>query len=241
MRLPTSVKLLDQLLEGGLPQRSTTLLYGPSFLGREDLARQVVVSALHNGVPAIVVTTTATPSEVKADLEALEPAIGSLEREGLLWFIDVYGPTIGADSGGEHVEVVDSPTDLNGISLAVNRVQAAILPDHEHHLLLVDSASTLVVHNSAATVFRFLQILTGKAKRAGAASLLLLDQGMHSEADVQMFRHLASGVISVRGDPGKQQMLIEGLGVRKNPGWVEYRVQDGVVEMTGSLAGGRIR
>src|SRR2546421_130053 len=73
-----------------------------------------------------------------------------------------------------------------------------VLAEHAEHRLLVDSASTLITYTNAQTVFRFLQVLVGKAKRAGATTMLLLEQGMHADAEVQTFKHLCDGMIEMR-------------------------------------------
>ncbi len=241
MKFPTGVQLLDHLFGGGLPERSAALLYGPSFLGKEQLARQMFLSALKEGIPGVYVVTNSCAADVRRELARMDPAYADHEKDNRVWIVDCYSRTVGGDDPMPHVTYLDSAVDLNAISVAVNQAQARIIERHEHHLIMVDSVSTLVVHSNAATAFRFLQVLTGKAKRAGGSSLMLLDSRMHTDAEVQMFRHLANGVISVRGDPNKHQLLVEGLGVAENPGWIDYRFTDTSFEMTGSLAGGRIR
>jgi len=241
MRFPTGVKLLDHLLGGGVPERSPVLVYGPSFLGKEHLAMQTMRETVARGVPAVLVLTNACAGDVRLEMAQADTRFEDAERAGRVWFIDTYSRSVGAEEKLPNVIYTDSAVDLNGISVALNRVQGQLIREHEQHLVLLDSASTLIVHTNAGTVFRFLQVLTGKGKRAGASVLLLLDQGMHTDAEVQMFRHLAAGVISVRGDPGRHQLLVEGLGVERNPGWIDYRLGEHGIEMTGSLAGGRIR
>jgi KaiC/GvpD/RAD55 family RecA-like ATPase len=241
MNHPTGVRLLDQLLGGGLPPTCNILLYGPSFMGKEVLGRRIATSGAAKGVPTVIVLTNRTTAEARAELAAMDVHFPEREKEGLFWFVDCYSRSIGAEEPGPNVAYTDSAVDLNGLSVAINQIQGRIIAHHEHHLILVDSASTLVLYSNAATTFRFLQILTGKAKRAGASTAILLDEGMHTDAEVQMFRHLAEGVVSVRGDPGKHQLLVEGLNLRSNPGWIDYRFNDKEFEMTGSLAGGRIR
>lgn len=241
MSIPTRIRLLDQLLGGGLPDRSSVLVYGPSFLGKEDLARGTFVAALQANVPAVLVLTNEAAADVREQLRLQNARFDDWERQGLAWFIDTYSRAVGAEQRAPNIEYLDGPVDLNGLTVALNRIQAQIIRAHEMHLVVLDSVSTLVIHVNAATTFRFLQVLTGRARRAGATFLFTLDQGMHTEAEVQMFRHLATGVLSVRGEPGKPQLLVEGLGVQRNPGWIDYKMTPQGIEMTGSLAGGRIR
>lgn len=239
--MPTGVTKLDRVLGGGIPARGRVLLYGPSFQGKEVMARQAFIASLAKGRPAIMLLTNRGHDEVREDLVAMDPAFEKHEKAGLAWFVDAYSRSIGVEDDAEHVEFVDSAVDLNNISLAINRIHSKIVKDHEDHLLIIDSVSTLVLYGNAQATFRFLQVLVGRARQAGATTLLMLDHGMHSDAEVQMFRHLSDGMIEMRKDTDQARLHIEGLPVDRDPGWLDYSVASGTFEITGSLAAGRIR
>lgn len=240
-RLPTGVRRLDQLLGGGIPAGSAVLVYGPPFLGKETLARRFLAHNVAQGTPAIaVLTNTATP-DVRRELAGSDPGYAQGEGRHLARFVDTYSRSIGAEDNWPDAQYLDGSLDLNGISLAVNKAQATLIGEHDAHALVVDSISTLVAFTNAGTAFRFLQTLIGRTRRVGATGLYLMDHGMHSAADIQMFKHLMSGVIEVRDASGKSQMRVEGLGAPVGVGWVDYKFDDTTFEVTGSFAAGRIR
>ncbi|HEV8360430.1 MAG TPA: RAD55 family ATPase [Candidatus Thermoplasmatota archaeon] len=241
MKLATGVKRLDELLEGGVPAQSCTLLVGPPFLGKEVLARLFLLAGLRAGQPAVMVCTDATAAEATGFLEAIEPRTVEWVQRGLLRFVDTYSRTIGADDHHPTAELVDGTLDLNALSGAVNAAQQQLLPHGPQHRLVFDSLSTLLAYTNPPTAFRFLQVFLGRARRAGATTMLQLEAGMHAEADVQMLKHLAHGVIEVRSEAGKPLLRVEGLGVTESRGWVEYRFGERNVELIGSFAAGRIR
>jgi KaiC/GvpD/RAD55 family RecA-like ATPase len=240
-RVPTGVRRLDALLGGGVPAGSAVLVYGPPFLGKEVLARRFVLASLAAGLPAIYVLTNAATDDVRRDLAASDPKYKTAEAEHRARFVDTYSRGIGATDSFKDAEYLDGALDLNGISLAVNKAQAALIGKHDAHALVVDSVSTLIAYSNAQTAFRFLQTLIGRTRRVGATGLFLMDQGMHTEADVQMFKHLMSGTIELRESSGKTQVMVQGLGATAAPGWVDYKFDDHVFEITGSFAAGRIR
>lgn len=240
-RLPTGVKRLDMLLNGGVPAGSAVLLYGPPFLGKEILARRFFLANVQSGTPAVYVLTNAATSEVREQLKAADPGYPALEGKRLGRFVDTYSRSIGAEDSFRDADYLDGALDLNGLSLAVNKAQAAILGDHDHHALVLDSVSTLIAYSNAGTAFRFLQTLIGRTRRVGATGYFLLDQGMHSDADVQMFKHLMSGVVELRETGGKTQLQVQGLGAPAGQGWVDYRFDERSFDITGSFAAGRIR
>lgn len=241
VRVPTGIKRLDSLLGGGIPAGSAVMVYGPPFLGKETLARRYVLASLAAGLPAVYVLTNAATDEVRQDLLAADPGYQQAEDEHRARFVDTYSRGIGAADSFKDATYLDGALDLNGISLAVNKAQAAIMGKHEAHALVVDSVSTLIAYSNAQTAFRFLQTLIGRTRRVGATGLYLMDQGMHTDADVQMFKHLMSGTIELRESSGKTQVQVQGLGATSAPGWVDYRFDEKVFEITGSFAAGRIR
>jgi KaiC/GvpD/RAD55 family RecA-like ATPase len=241
MSLSTGVRRLDELLGGGLPQGSASLVYGAPFIGKELLTRLYLLDGLRRGVPAILVLTGEAASDVRSELAEIEPAYPGWEAAGLVHIVDTYSRSIGAEDGHPHVEYVDGAVNLNAISLAVNNAQRKVIADHAEHRMVLDSVSTLVTYTNAQTVFRFLQVLLGKAKRAGATTMMLMDAGMHADAEVQTFKHLADGVIEVKTEGTANVMHVAGLGVTENRGWIEYRFTPREMEITGSFAAGRIR
>jgi circadian clock protein KaiC len=240
-RLPTGVKRLDALLGGGLPEGSAALVYGPPFLGKEVLARRFMLACMAKGIPAIDVVTTVATADVRRNLGAADPAYPQYEEARLARFVDTYSRSIGAADSFQDAQYLDGALDLNGIALAVNKAEADLIGAHDRHALVLNSVSTLIAYSSAQTAFRFLQTLVGRTRRAGATGLYLMDQGMHTDADVQMFKHLMTGVIELRESAGKTQVQVQGLGMAATPGWVDYRFDDRTFEVTGSFAAGRIR
>ncbi|HET6398589.1 MAG TPA: RAD55 family ATPase [Candidatus Thermoplasmatota archaeon] len=241
--LPSGSRRLDALLQGGLPPGTAALVYGPPFLGKEMLARRFVAQNLKAGTPALVVVTNQTSSDLRDDLVRMDAAVTAADRKGLLRFVDTYSRAVGAapDVAPEGTEYLDGALDLNGIALAVNKAQRGIIGEHDSHAFVLDSVSTLVAYSNPQTAFRFLQTLIGRIRRVGGTGLFLMDHGMHSEADVQMFKHIMTGTIELREIAGKPQLQVQGLGALAGQAWVEYRFSETDFEVTGSFAAGRIR
>jgi KaiC/GvpD/RAD55 family RecA-like ATPase len=240
-KIETGIKRLDDLLDGGLPPQTTSLLYGPPFLGKDVLSKLYFLHGLRSGVPGILVLTGDAASDVRKKLAEMDPHYPEYEKRNLAHFVDTYSRSIGAEDDAPNCEYVDGPVNLNAVSLAVNNAQRKVIADHSAHRLVFDSVSTLATYTNAQTTFRFLQVLLGKAKRAGATSLLLLDVGMHTEAEVQTFKHLCDGVIEMKHEGPQTLLHVLGIGVTEARGWVEYKFTERSFDIIGSFAAGRIR
>src|SRR5581483_7169188 len=72
-KVEIGVRRLDDLLEGGLPAGSTTLVYGPPFLGKELLTRLFLLHGLRSGIPGILVLTSTATSDARQQLAQLDP------------------------------------------------------------------------------------------------------------------------------------------------------------------------
>jgi KaiC/GvpD/RAD55 family RecA-like ATPase len=241
LKASTGITRLDELLGGGLPQSSTTLVYGPPFAGKNVVARGFLLSGMRAGVPGIFITTDRSANDVRARLAASDPNFPKYEKAGLAMFVDTYSKAVGTADNNPSVEYVDGLMNFNALSVAVNNLERKIIKDHETHRVAFDSTSTLVAYTNASTAFRYLQVLIGKTKAAGATNMLLLAQGMHKEEEVQMIKHLVDGVIELRKDKMKNFLNVEGLGITRTPGWVEYGFTENALEITGSFGAGRIR
>lgn len=56
--LSTGIRQVDALLAGGIPEHERVLVYGPSFQGKESLAKQAALANLQTGVPVVMLLFT---------------------------------------------------------------------------------------------------------------------------------------------------------------------------------------
>ncbi len=225
---------LDVLLDGGLRRGDVGMIHGPSFMGKAILGRLAIREALAQKQPVIIISTR---QEGPLVMEKL--GIGEKGND-LLQIIDTFSAGLGQKTS-KGTKIVNGPTDLNGIAAALNTAQAAIQGKHDDHLLVVDSVSTLIAHNTPEAIFRFLQVMLGSSRRAGARTLLLLDDGMHAGHDVESLKHVSTGTIHLRDLEGKHQVRILGFDASTHLGWIDYHAKGDQFDVVGSFAAGRIR
>ncbi|HLE95769.1 MAG TPA: RAD55 family ATPase [Candidatus Thermoplasmatota archaeon] len=241
-RRSTGARRLDEMLEGGIPAGRFVLVHGPPFVGKDVLARRFLLEGVRHDEPALVVLTDTSAREYREELAATDPDLRPRTTPGgHVRVVDAFSRQIGVPAPEDGTEYVDGAMNLNGISAAVNHAEHEILKEHEAHRVSLDSVSTLLTYVGAPTAFRFLQVLVGRASRAGATGLLMLDAGMHTEAEVQMMKHLVHGILDLKAEGGRTYIRAEGAWLREPASWVEYRHGLTDFEVVGSTTSGRIR
>lgn len=221
MTTSTGIRRLDDLLGGGLPDGSATLVLGTRDTGVDVLARRFVLEGARSGEPAIVVLTDETADEASGELARNDPDVPGYEEQGLIRY-------------------VASGSDLNALTGAMNEAQSDVLARHERHRVVIDDLSTAIVGSDARSVHRFLQVLLGRTRHAGGTAIILMDPDLHDERETDLIRQLADGVVETRLEDDEPVLQVRGLGLNKPAGWVEYAFTDTGFEIVGSLGSGRI-
>lgn len=242
MRIQTGLGRLDDLLGGGLPERSHVLLHGPPFAGKRLIGDLFLLAGLDAGEPAIVVTCNAAWGDVRERLAGLSDRFPAHEAAGLIRYVDAYSYQLsGVPPPPPSVTLVDSLQNLSDLAFAMNEAHRDVASDGRRHRVVLDSLSTIVVQTNAQTTFRFLQTFIGRSRRSGASGLLTLEHGMHPPQEVEGFKSLHDGVIELKREDDRRLLRAQGLALYGSPGWVEYRQTAREIELVGSLAGGRVR
>jgi KaiC/GvpD/RAD55 family RecA-like ATPase len=240
-KIKTGVRRLDDLMYGGLPLSSNIFIYGPPFTGKQTLLNLYIAEGLKKGIPALYLLIDKTPSEIRDNLKLVLPKVATFEKKGLLHYIDAYSRGMGIEGEETNTIYVDKPTDMDDILMAVTNLQKTMSGKSKYHKIALHSVSTLMAYSDAMTTFRFLQTLTSRCKRSGAASMFVMDRGMFSEAEVQTLKHLMNGVIEFKTEDLKNYLRVEGIGDVRTRGWIEYSHSTNSITLIGSFAVDHIR
>lgn len=87
-RVPTGVKGLDDMLNGGLPKGRIILVVGSPGSGKTTFAMQFLVGGAKTGEAGLYVSLDEKPERVKENLASFNWSLESLEHDGKITFID---------------------------------------------------------------------------------------------------------------------------------------------------------
>ncbi|HZW57633.1 MAG TPA: RAD55 family ATPase [Nitrososphaerales archaeon] len=178
----TGLEQLDTVLGGGgYPERSSILVAGPPGVGKEALGYWFIRSGLLAGDFCLYVTHLAV-SEVLEDMRAFRISMDKL-------------PTWIATEGSE---VKCDISDLTSLSTRIKEAVRTNAGEGKRVRVVTDILSSLLMLNSADTIYRFFTQLLAGSKQSNAVFLATIEEGMHQPQVLAAMEQLFDGVLELR-------------------------------------------
>jgi KaiC/GvpD/RAD55 family RecA-like ATPase len=144
----TNIPKLDEVLEGGLPQSTMTLLWGHPGLENSAFAYHILLEALREGDPCIYVLCSKDRAAVEADMRRYGWGLEEYRGKGNLIFVDAYSGLVD-EPASERFYALD-PRDASSVTKALAFALKAT--GGEHTVVVCDSVSTLIDHCGEAAL-----------------------------------------------------------------------------------------
>ncbi len=240
-KVKSGIERLDDLLLGGMPFGSNVLYVGPPFIGKETAMLLFLAEGLKKGVPAIIVTTSHSPSELAKEIAPILPTFMEFQQLGLVHWVDASGVEADPEFGNGNLAKVSGPADFEGIMGAIESAMKTIeRENHPYFRLAYFSLSMSITQAEDKKGYLFVQSLVGRAKLAQAISVFAVDRGMHTEQQLESIQHLMSGAIQFKTERQKTLLSVQGVTDSQTRAWVEYKHTNKAL-MIGAFSLERIR
>ena len=202
-KLQTGLRILDNLLGGGFPDRSLILLLGYPGCGSEELSQQFLCYGLENGSNAVYFSLRRTAKEILTSMMPINPRVETYASSGKLIFVDDYTARL-KEFAVEHSLVPPGKIDFKGdpfwridtLKRLDNFIKRNMKTMEGEVRGVLDNVSYLLRTNREDHVLKFLEELHYCVQIYGGVYLLLLVDSMHEERTVATLSDLADGVIS---------------------------------------------
>ena len=243
-KVKTGTERLDDLLMGGMPFGSNVLFVGPPFIGKEVAMLIFLAEGLKKGVPAVIVTTSKSPSEISKDMAPILPTFMEFDQLGLVRWIDassIEGAEMKTEDSHSWVLKVSGPADFEGITKALEKcIKDFEKQKHPYFRLAYMSLSMSMTQANEKIGLQFLQGFSGRVKQARGVSAYTVERGMHTEQQLEAMQHHMTGALQFKTDKQKTLMSVQGVGDVQTRDWIEYKHSNRAL-MIGAFSLERIR
>jgi len=202
-RIPTGVKGLDEVLNGGLPKGRIILVVGSPGSGKTTLAMQFLVGGAKAGESGLYVSLDEKPERVKENLASYDWNLDGLEHEGKITFIDATQlrrpgqrivPSKVESEGG--VNLILPELTLPVLARTIRRVAA----EENIQRITIDPITSLMLRYPEEAKLRRAMLLFFDALESTGCSCIVTSELRTSMLDrsFQLEEYLSQGVILLR-------------------------------------------
>ncbi|MFQ6107597.1 MAG: ATPase domain-containing protein, partial [Thermoplasmata archaeon] len=196
-RARIGIKVVDTLIEGGIPRKTSVAVQGPSGNEKYDLALSFLKEGIRKGEAVVVALSSISPEEFRRGMKAIGIDTEPLEKEGMLRIIDWYSHKekaiidIEEDNG-----VLRCSVDLINVGIAFSRAIAELEEGTEKRAI-VEILSPALNEYDLQKVYGFAQSTKAKLEKVGFTSLFLIEKEMHDTVTLSTLLQPFDGVIDI--------------------------------------------
>ena len=196
-RLATGAAGLDELIGGGLPSQTTTLVVGACGTGKTVFCTGFVYAGVSRKENGVIACFNEPPRKLRDNSKPFGWDLRAMEKKGRLLLVDASSPRAGAASMEEHaLRNLNFDDALHYILSACRKINAK--------RLAIDSLSSMLASTDNPRVA--LSRLTSALEKAGITSVLSAEPLGRTEGFVE--EHLADAVIALKKREGTRFLEI---------------------------------
>jgi len=158
-RVLTSIPGLDEILNGGIPERNVVLLSGGPGTGKTILSQQFLWNGLQMGEAGIYVALEEHPVQIRQNMAQFGWNVKPFEDKGLFALVDAFTAGIGRAKEYEKYVV----TDLGDIGELIDVLSQAI-KEMNAKRVVVDSVTSLYIDKPSVArgiILKLKRVLAG--------------------------------------------------------------------------------
>jgi KaiC/GvpD/RAD55 family RecA-like ATPase len=223
---PATISILDNLVEGGLPQSATIMILGPSASGKTVLLENLMYTSLNNERPCVFIATMQFPSEIRKEMKALGFDTSEYEKKEKLAFIDCYSAAAGKTSVEKYS--VSSITDLTRLGTELSTCLESLGKETE---VFLDSVAPWVAALKPEFIISFVHGTGAKVKAGDGRFYFTVGTSVEKEF-LTKIEEASDGVIELKILESEKEPRRK-LGIRKIRGrkhstrWLNFLIVEG--------------
>ena len=233
--IKTGISKLDELLGGGIRKGANIMLIGPPMSGKKIISNYIMYYGAARNENAVIEVNTYEPGYLILERLKENKLNLTLSKVGI---VDCLTRMIGIETyEDENIKIASSSVDLTDIGVKISQhFENFFTKKNIRKIQLnINSLSTLLMYSNIKTVFRFLQVFTGRIKAAGGLGIYVIESGVHDMQVIAALSQLFDGKIEIKSEKDKNFLRIVGL-LPKPTQWLEYEINNANVRIVGRMA-----
>lgn len=199
-KIKSGIESLDQLIGGGLPENSMTLVYGPPKCGKSIFCYHFLNQAIIDDETSLYLMTDYNLAQLEETMMNFNWMIHEYFLNEQLYVLDTASGAIGAtqkESDTYKISSPQNPTEI--ISKIIEDLQSIYQKTHQFRSIL-DSTTTLFSYNSPILVIRVLKSYTMRLKLAGGTSIITYTEGVVDSQIETLLKASVDNIVHLDGN-----------------------------------------
>jgi KaiC/GvpD/RAD55 family RecA-like ATPase len=190
---------VSELAEGGIPEKSTTLIYGPPKTGKSIFCNQFTYSGLSNQEPCLYVSTDKGVKQVQRDMMDFQWLTQNYIQNQSIYFIDGISYLSGGKFENKNNLVSSSVSNPADLMVKVGIGTRNVYKTSNHFRSILDSLNTLFAFNPDQMVIRILKAYLRRITEAGGTGLIAYTEGITDPKTEKELKSLFNNTIRLDG------------------------------------------
>jgi KaiC/GvpD/RAD55 family RecA-like ATPase len=222
-KIPTGVKKLDELLDGGLMAGSIILVIGEPGTGKTTLLRDFLYQGVSEGEECIYFLTNRSLDHVLVNMNKFGWDVGDHENLRFILYDGVVSKRVKS--------LVGNFEDLIDVTYNCEKLIATFKPGRAR--MILDELSYLFLMNNKDVVFKFLHRISQILRQSNITCFIEVQKGMLDPQIVTSLESMTEGTIEMRREGDRRSLKISRLEQEQvKPSWIDFDISIGVgIEM----------
>jgi KaiC/GvpD/RAD55 family RecA-like ATPase len=203
---PTGIKVLDDILGGGLPRPSAVGITGPVGSGKSTLVKQLAAAALEHDFRVVYYAVDESAEDVRDRIASWGVDVSRYESEGRLSFVDMFALGVerlaDAFPSEQPEQIVDSTMKFSDL-IAQGR-SFTLKHLGKKTMGIMDSLTPFFLMIEAKKVFQYGQVLKYATRFAKSIGIATLHTSVLNETIENAMTNFADIVIDMAGRKNPQ-------------------------------------
>ncbi len=201
---------------GGIPENSSTLIYGPVKTGKTIFSNQFAYQGLLNNEPCLYITTDRGIKQLETMMFDFGSPIEKFIEDKTIYLIDTTSEI--SDEILQQTEniipsYINNPTD---IMVKVGSGVHYVYKNNPRFRSVLDSATTMLAYNENMLIVRVLKAYLMRINEAGGTPIITYTEDSADLIVETMLKSMVDNIIRLDGD----ELVVEamkGIGKRSSP------------------------